>query len=513
MRQQGTYEKKLRGILFLVCLTAVFVFTGAVRVQAETRENTALEGIYIEDISVGGMTESQISQAINSKMEELKTSTINLCVGEQAAQVSAGELGLTWENQELVQQALAVGQKGNVLERFKVKKHLEQQESITLSLSFLVDADAVRQAVETCAVPLNRDAVSASLVRENGTFVVQEGQDGYTVNVDASVEKVVDYMQNVWRGGLGAVNMDTEVSPAGGDPEQLSLVQDVLGQSSTDYSGSNRNRKQNVSTGTSKINGTVLYPGESFSVTEAVTPFDAENGYVPAASYEMGSVVESYGGGICQVSTTLYLAVLRAELEVTERYNHSMIVNYVKPSMDAAIAEGVKDFSFVNNTDAPIYILGYADGSEIGFVIYGHETRDPNRSISYESKTLTTTECTTSLSADPSASYGSISKVSSGHTGYTAELWKVITIDGTETREQVNSSTYNMSPNKYTIGTKTDDPEAKAAMEAAIASNDLDQVEAAAGKYPGGKSPETNDSKSSEDDEQEENTSDGSTNE
>ncbi|MGN0315332.1 MAG: VanW family protein [Fusicatenibacter sp.] len=508
MRWKRTYEKKLRELLLMAGLMAAFVIAGAVTVRAETKEITALEGIYIEDISVGGMTEAEIHQAVDGKMEILKTSAIHLGVGEEAAQVSAEELGLSWVNQDLIQQALSVGQKGNVLERFKVNKRLEQGEPITLSLTFSVDPDAVRQAVETYAVPLNRDAVDASLSRENGTFVVYEGQDGYTVNMDASVEKVINYMTNTWRGGLGSVTMETEISPAGGDPSQLSLVQDVLGQSSTDYSGSNRNRKQNVSTGTSRINGTVLYPGESFSVTDAVTPFDEENGYAPAASYEMGSVVESYGGGICQVSTTLYLAVLRAELEVTQRYNHSMIVNYVKPSMDAAIAEGVKDFCFVNNTDAPIYILGYADGSDVGFVIYGHETRDPNRSISYESKTLTTTECTTSLSADSSAAYGSVTRVSSGHVGYTAELWKVIEINGNETREQVNSSTYNMTPNKYTVGTKTDDPDAKAAMQAAIAANDLGKVEEAAAKYPGGKSQSAAPQSSGEEGSVEENSSD-----
>ena len=224
---------------------------------------------------------------------------------------------------------------------------------------------------------------------------------------------------------------------------------------------------------------------------EAVVPFDEENGYAPAASYEMGNVVETYGGGICQVSTTLYLAVLRAELEVTERSNHSMIVNYVKPSMDAAIAEGYKDFRFVNNTDAPIYIMGYADGSEIGFIIYGHETRDPNRTVTYESETLTTTESTTELVEDSSASYGSVTQKSSGHTGYTARLWKVVTVNGEETREQVNSSTYNMTPDTYAVGTNTDDSAALSAMRSAIESNDLSKVDAAASAYPGGQSPQT----------------------
>ena len=124
-------------------------------------------------------------------------------------------------------------------------------------------------------------------------------------------------------------------------------------------------RKQNVAVGAEKINGTLVQPGEEFSVEAVVVPFDAENGYALAASYEMGKVVDSYGGGICQVSTTLYVAVLKAELEVTERYSHSMIVHYVDPSMDAAIAEGLKDLKFINNTDAPIYIEASADGSII----------------------------------------------------------------------------------------------------------------------------------------------------
>ena len=198
-----------------------------------------------------------------------------------------------------------------------------------------------------------------------------------------------------------------QISYSLGSEEQFALVQDVLGESSTDYSSSSSNRRTNIETGVSKLNGKVLYPGEELSVCDSVVPFSAENGYAPAPSYEMGAVVESYGGGICQVSTTLYLAVLRAELEVTERYNHSMLVNYVKPSMDAAIAEGSKDFKFRNNTDAPIYIFGYASNGEVGFRIYGHETRDrENRRVSFESETLSSTEPESKIQADSNLAFG-----------------------------------------------------------------------------------------------------------
>lgn len=99
-----------------------------------------------------------------------------------------------------------------------------------------------------------------------------------------------------------------------------------------------------------------------------------DNGYYPAPSYESGQVVDTYGGGICQVSTTLYNAVLKAELQVNERHNHTMLVSYVDPSKDAAIAEGLMDFVFTNNTDAPIYIYGVGYQGTLNFTIYGHET-------------------------------------------------------------------------------------------------------------------------------------------
>lgn len=466
----------------------LFVVFGHPKPARAEVPDTALEGVFIENVSVGGMTEEEITQAVDAKLEELRACTIRLIAGNQSVETTAGDLGLTCTNTDVVRQALYAGQRGNVLDRFLVQRHLQETGPEVLELSFSVDADAVRSVVENQAGAMNTQAVDASLTLENGTFVVHEGQDGYVINTDASVEKIVSYMSGEWHGGNGDVVLVTDVEEAGGDPELLSLVQNKLGSSSTDYSGSNSGRKQNVKRGAELVNGTVLYPGEEFSMEAIAVPFSAENGYAPAASYEMGSVVETYGGGICQVSTTLYLAVLRAELEVTERSNHSMIVNYVKPSMDAAIAEGYKDFRFVNNTDAPIYIMGYADGSEIGFVIYGHETRDPNRTVTYESETLTTTECTTELVEDPEAAYGTVTLKSSGHTGYTARLWKVVTVNGEETREQVNSSTYNMTPNTYAVGTKTDDSAALAAMRAAIETDDRNKVSETAAKYPGGKS-------------------------
>lgn len=473
-----------------VILAALLSFAGAVTVQADdsSGQERAMEGIYIENMNVSGMNQEEIRQAIQGKMEKLSQSTIELCVGDSGTGITAGELGLAYTNEVVIRQALEIGQKGNVLQRFRTQRTIKENGPLVLELAYEVDQEKVRGIVEGSCTELNHAAVDMTLKRnEDGTFTIVPGQNGASVKVEESIQIIQNYFSSEWRGGNAQVTLDADIVQSQGSEEQFALVQDVLGESSTDYSSSSSNRRTNIETGVSKLNGKVLYPGEELSVCDSVVPFSAENGYAPAPSYEMGAVVESYGGGICQVSTTLYLAVLRAELEVTERYNHSMLVNYVKPSMDAAIAEGSKDFKFRNNTDAPIYIFGYASNGEVGFRIYGHETRDrENRRVSFESETLSSTEPESKIQADSNLAFGE-KESSSGHTGKEAKLWKIIEVNGEETREQVNSSNYQMTPNLTRVGTKGGDSEAVQALNEAIAANDMSRINEVLSRYPGGK--------------------------
>lgn len=449
------------------------------------REGKILDHVYVENVDLSGMTKEEAQDAVQNRVDEITGYQIVLHMDDMSAGVTAKELGVTGNNDGAIEQALSIGQVGNVVKRYKIKKELEQ-ESLQLDLSFQVNTDTLRNALEQYCVPLNREVVDYSLTRENGTFQITNGVRGVTLKEDDSVDKVEDYLEHVWKDGPGNVELDVEITEPKGSQEELSRVKDVLGQGSTDYSASSAARATNVKNGTSKLNGKVLYPGDEISVCDNMVPFTEENGYEPAASYANGTVVESFGGGICQVSTTLYQAVLQAELEVTERHNHSMIVKYVEPSMDAAIAEGAKDFRFVNNTQAPVYIEGYVSGGKIYFTLYGEEYRSADRKVTYESETLETIDPTTELTADTEKAFGSMEQTQSAHTGYKARLWKVVTENGQQvSREEVNNSYYQMTPNKYKVGVKTSNTEAASAMYTAIANNDLNQVYVVLNKYGG----------------------------
>lgn len=463
-----------------VHLFAVVFLLVAMGIPAQAKgSETVLPGIYIEDMSMEGKTKEEAENMVNDYVSELLSMNIKLiAVGGNEVTIAPSDIGVTWSNKEVVEEAVSIGKSGNVVERYKAKKDLQFENKI-FRLEFDIDQELVKQVLaQQCAV-YNVEAENATLSRENDAFVIHQGQTGQVVDEEASLTKIVDFFANSWNNQETEIQLVVITEEPLGSQEELSKVKDVLGTFSTSFKSSGYSRSANVRNGCSLINGIILYPGEEFSTYDVVSPFSEANGYYMAGSYLNGQVVDSLGGGICQVSTTLYNAVLLSELEVTERHNHSMIVTYVDPSADAAISESAgKDFCFKNNTQAPIYIEGYTtDDKQIVFTIYGMETRDPGHRVAYESEVISKTYPDTEvIYTDPALPIGSIS-VQSAHVGYKANLWKVVYENDQEvSREMVNSSSYKMAPRSATVGIATADPNAYNEIMAAISTNNIDHV-------------------------------------
>ena len=468
----------IAGILLTLALTAIIT----VPVEAETNETSTIpQRVYFGNISVGGMTQEEAKAEVQEYINQQLNQNITLQAGKNTVQVPVSQFGISWGNPEIAEEAAGLGKSGNLIVRYKAMKDLENQDKV-YELSYNVDAQKISQVLESNAPTLNTEAADGGLTRENGGFTIVPGSQGVSINIEDSVEILEKYFSKEWKGeSSDIIELAADVVEPRGSEEELGKVKDLLGGFNTSYGTSGAGRSKNVENGASLINGSVVYPGDTFSVYEAVSPFDAEHGYELAGSYENGTAVETYGGGICQVSTTLYNAVIRAELEVAERFNHSMIVSYVDPSADAAIAGTYKDLKFVNNTDAPIYIEGYTSGKVLYFNIFGQETRPSDREVSFVSETLSTTDPGTQYQAAPDQPIGYISQKQSSHTGYTAQLWKVVTVGGVEqSREVFNKSTYKASPRIVLVGTASANPEASNAMSAAVGSQDEGAIRAAA---------------------------------
>ena len=171
-----------------------------------------LDHIYAESVDLSGMTQEEAQEALQTRVDEITGYQIVLHMDDMSIGVTAKELGVTGDSDDTIRQAMDVGQVGNVIKRYKVKKALEQ-ENLQLDLSYQVDEESVRKALETYCVALNREVVNYELTRENGEFKITNGARGVTLNEDGSVDKVTDYLEHVWKDGPGSVDHRAERIP------------------------------------------------------------------------------------------------------------------------------------------------------------------------------------------------------------------------------------------------------------------------------------------------------------
>ena len=411
------------------------------------------EGLYAGEQSLGGMTEEEAKEAVESYVEELSGQTVILDVDGTEIETTPEELGFHWANQEAVKEAMDRYEYGSLVQQYMAQADLKQAPA-QLEILTQVDENLVTAFVNDRCGQLSVPAQDASIVRENGQFTVTPSVTGRIVDIGATETALNEALTAEGLKEPVRVEAVVAVQEPAVRTEDLETIQDVLGTFTTDFSSSGSARSTNLAVGAAKINGRVVMPGQTLSGYECLQPFTRENGYKSAAAYENGQVVDSIGGGVCQIATTLYNTALQAELEITQRQNHSMIVTYVKPSMDAAIAGTYKDIKITNNYSTPIYVEGYTENKKLTFTIYGKETRPQNRKVEYISETLgSTSPGEPQLIVDNSLAPGARVKVQSSHTGLRSRLWKVVTVDGVETeRTLLHTDSYNASKAIYRVG-------------------------------------------------------------
>lgn len=236
------------------------------------------------------------------------------------------------------------------------------------------------------------------------------------------------------------------------------LFKDTVATMSTHFSTATQNDKSrgiNIRLAASKINGKILAPGEDFSFNGIVGQRTVDGGYQVAHAYRAGKVVDDIGGGICQVSSTLYNAILKADLEVVERRNHQFTVGYVPKGQDATVNYGTTDFRFRNSTRWPIKIIaGVTKDNNVFFTIKG-TVEDPSKTVVITSQIVKTVPFETKYIDDPTLPEGKTSVKQEGKTGHIVNTFKTIKVNGkVVSQTKVHTSTYKPLTQEILKGTK-----------------------------------------------------------
>lgn len=300
-------------------------------------------------------------------------------------------------------------------------------------LSFLNDISSKNETINipvnnVGAEPINLDAIYKDIFKlpvdasyTTNPYVVYPSSNGLDFAISMEDAKaIISNQQDEYTIPLKITYPNVTTNQIGNE-----AFPNLLSQFSTSFTSSGYNRSNNIILSSAKLNGLVLMPGEEFSYNQAVGQRTKAAGFRKAGAYSNGKVIQEVGGGICQVSSTLYNAVLYANLEIVERTNHYFNPGYVKAGLDATVSWGGPDFRFKNNRNYPIRIVTDTSGKKLKVYIYGLKT-DDDCTVVLDPRYISSVPYKTTYQKDPSLATGETRVISSGSNGCKTATYKYV---------------------------------------------------------------------------------------
>ena len=411
-----------------------------------------------------GKREAQLAAAVDA-------ASLDAALDDIAAEALTEPVEPTWEI-GTDSMTIHAGKPGVQFDTDAVRQTLTEK----LRLMDFTPYDVSTELTETPAIDIDKiaaevigDPVNATVNKEDGKSIVS-GKAGVQFDVNKAREIIGDGSKETYTIPV----MVTQPAVTDDDLKEK-LFRDTLAQTATNLNEGNTARTNNVRLAAKAINGTILNPGDEFSYNGVVGERTEARGYKPAHAYSGGKIIDEFGGGVCQPSSTLYMAVLRADLEVVERYNHSYTVSYTPLGEDATVDYGNLDFRFRNNTNYPVKILAQQTGGQMIMTLIGTKTSD--KTVKTRTEVLETYTPKTIEKVDNSMASGQSRVETTGITGYSTRTYKVITENGKTTEVLANTSRYDKRDKVVCVGPapKTEETEKKTETETKTDSADPEQ--------------------------------------
>ncbi len=416
-----------------------------------------IESIYnnisIDNIDIGGMTKSEAKQKIiDETVTPNQNKKIILKSGDKVFDFILKDFGLEYDVDKAVDEAYNFARDGKIKERYEKIMELKAK-PFKVELTHKYNEASVLENVSTITEDIYIEPINATMTRSGGVFSIKEGVEGLQMIPEKTAEevkKLVDKLEP------GEVEIFTEPIRPTYTSEEFLQAQTLIGSASTNYSGRGTGRVTNMDVAAGKINGYVVYPGEIFSTNSAFGSSTYDNGYVNAPVIENGELVEGIGGGVCQVSSTLYNALLRAEVEIVERRNHSLKVGYADWGFDATLAGDYIDLKFRNDTDLPVFVESYLSADKVICNIYGKEIHSSGRTLEFQNALIkTVAPGAEKVTYTSDLAKGAQEVKVSALTGYTYEVYKFVYENGTLIdKVLVNTSVYKPRRAEILVGTR-----------------------------------------------------------
>lgn len=445
----------LISILFLCCIIFAAGYFSYKKIISVIDTDRIYKNIFVNEIDIGDLKKDDAIEKINSVLQEpLNKKIIKLHDRGQEKEYdfSFKDFNATYEIKKIVDEAYNYAREGNFIKRYEKVVKLKKN-PLKLNVEYDINRDFVRSKLNEIESSVYVKPKNASLYKINGEFITVDGTDGKKLDLEKNLELVINLLN---KKESGDIDLIFEPVKPKYNKNDFVKTRDVIGSYKTVFGGKKIDRNQNIINAAKKINNNVIYPGEIYSLNENLKPFSIKNGYVNAPIIVDGKLTDGIGGGICQVSTVLYNAVLYSELEVVERRNHSLKVGYIDYGFDATLAGDYIDLKFKNNKSVPLLIETVINGNNLVVNIYGEETRPKNRKITFKNELVETIPAPTeTIVYTNELSEGTKKFESYSKKGFRYKLYKIVYENGVQKEEiLVNTSYYRPTRGTVKIGTK-----------------------------------------------------------
>jgi vancomycin resistance protein YoaR len=439
-------------VVLFICIIVVATQVSMIdnSVCARTIEPVILERVLVEDVELSGMTRSEAEETLYQYVDEVILQPLVLISGDEAWQLDPTDIGLHVFIPEIVERALAVGRTGSWLERLRFRRS-SPRKIVSIPLIASVDEDLLKDFVFDLMTEIHIPAEDAVFViNQDDTVSVKPSKIGRCLDprdLGSHIREVVSRRHD----RTLVLNVQPIMPSLTTSQANAMGIKECISKFSTSFDPGNKSRVHNIQEAANAIDGTILSPGETFSFNKTVGPRSTETGYLDAPVMVDNDLVPGIGGGICQVSSTLYNAVLLANLSVVARVNHSMAPAYVPAGRDATVAYDYIDFRFRNDGSSHVLIkfsvskntitskvYGYIPGSQKVSIVTSIDEKIPPGIIKKE---------------DPSLALGDEVVEDNGAWGYVVTVYRVVERDGMEqSRQLISKDRYRPRSKRVRVG-------------------------------------------------------------
>ena len=513
-------NKKIKKIIISIIIVAIIILLfSTIFALTNINNEKIISGVTIKGIEVSGLTKEEAIAKLETTYTKKMETNIVLQYGEFNSELNPTLMEVNYEIEQAVNEAYSLGRDGNIfINNYNILGTLIGKRDINVNMT--MNDETTKQTINDIGANLPGIMIESSYSIEEDELIITRGKEGIVVSTDTLLSQVKEMLNDIYiteniieipvetktpqdididkihsevyqepqdayytqdpftiYPEVEGIDFDVEkakeiISAEVKDEYVIDLIitqpevsledigteafPDQLSTFSTRYDASDEDRTTNLEIACQKLNGTVIMPGETFSYNETLGPRTYAAGYRNGKIYENGQVVDGLGGGICQISSTLYNAALMSDMEIVERRNHQFVTSYVDEGRDATVVYGSTDFRFKNTRTYPVRLVASAKGGIATVSIYGIKETDRDYTYSFSTKTISTIPYTTKYVEDSSLTAGQEVVTQKGTNGLVCKTYMTKMLNGKiVSTELLSTDTYSAMQRIVKRGTST----------------------------------------------------------